>query len=106
VSTALISKTLTAKLPGGFPASAARLHVQVWIVFLVVRAIISSSNHLQKNGKQKQSRGVGALRIESVLLHACGVNPPSARLGSNDDAKKVWALIFRKDVHVWVWACV
>ena len=49
VSSALVAKTLAGKLPGSFPASAARAHLQ---------------------------RGFGPMMTESVLLHACGLLPP------------------------------
>jgi fatty acid synthase subunit alpha len=61
VGAALITKVLSAKLPGGFTASAAREHLA-------------------------RARGLGPGRVEGVLLHAVTM-APEARLGSPSDAQ-------------------
>ena len=61
VSTGLVSKVLSAKLPGGFSASDAKAYLA-------------------------SGRGLGPGRTDSVLLHAVALQP-EGRLGSEADAK-------------------
>lgn len=62
VTTQLISRTLAAKLPGSYPPSSARAYLA-------------------------SSYGLSPETAESLLLHACGVLPPTGRLVDKGEAE-------------------